>query len=367
MTNPLGAYLHIDLDALADNYRTLQARVGGQCRVAGVVKANAYGVGVEPVARVLRTCEVDFFFVATIDEGCALRALFLDAAVRIAVLGGLLPGTAAEFSAHHLIPVLNDLAQVNAWRAHCSNIGRDDPCVLHVDTGMNRLGLGHEERAAVVRDPSLLAGINLVLVMSHFACADEPENPMTAAQWNMFDEFTRRVCPNVARSMANSAGVYADSAYHADMVRPGMAIYGLNPTPGRPNPMRNVVGLRAPVLQIRTVPAGDTIGYGATFCADAPMRVATLGIGYADGFLRALSNHGHVYVNGAACPVLGRVSMDAVVVDVSAQSSLTVGDFVDVLGPEQGADALANAAGTIGYEILTALGARYARTYHGGI
>ena len=363
MSDPLtGGRLTIDLNAISANIRHFQDVVGPHCAAAGVVKADAYGLGLVPVAQTLRACGVKTFFVATPDEGVALRNLF-PGAENIAILGGLYPGAAQDYRAHRLTPVLNDLGQVNAWRSFAAGA----PCILHIDSGMNRLGLDAADRAAILADPSRLAGLNLHLVMSHFACADDADHPMTARQFSLFDDLARRTCPGVPRSMANSSGAMRLQSYHLDMVRPGMAVYGLNPTPETANPMAPVVRLQVPVLQVRTVPAGDSVGYSATWRADQPTCVATVALGYADGFLRSLSGRGVLYANGVACPVLGRVSMDLVTVDAGGVPGLKPGDVLDVIGPGQGADDLAAQAGTIGYEILTSLGARYRRTYlHSG-
>ena len=371
VNDPLASgQLYVDLQAILSNIRLFQARVGDSCAVAGVVKAEAYGLGMAPIVRIMQIAGLRRFFVATPDEGIYLRTL-LPGGEQIAVLGGLYPGAAQDYLAHRLTPVLNTLAQVDAWRnfaAHGSghSSGHDAggaPCILHIDTGMNRLGLDRAEQNIVMHDPTRLAGLNLSLVMSHFACADEPGHPMNDAQFDAFDRITRAACPGVARSIANSSGVMRNAAYHLDVVRPGMGVYGLNPTPALPNPMHAVVRLRAPILQLRTVSPGDHVGYGASYTASAPLRVATLALGYADGVLRSLSNRGVVYVRGVACPILGRVSMDLITIDVTAISALNPGDLVDILGPDQGADQLADCAGTIGYEILTALGTRYRRVY----
>ena len=348
------ALLRINLDALTHNIRLLQARAA-PARVAGVVKADAYGIGLAQAARVHLACGTDFFFVATPDEGERLRGL-CGGGVKIAVLGGLLAGAEDFYIAHDVMPVLNTPGQVERWRN-----GR--PAVLHIDTGMRRLGFDTHETQRLIDDPDCLRGVNVAVVMSHFACADEPDHSLTRQQYERF----RKVAvlfPGAVKSLSNSAGLFADPAYHFDLVRPGMATYGLNPLPGE-TPMKPVVQLSVRVLQVRTALRGESVGYSATWTAPVEQRIATVALGYADGFLRSLSGRGKMFHRGRALPIVGRVSMDLVTLDISAAPDLGEGDWVDVLGPDQDADALAADAGTIGYEILTGLGARYRRVYHG--
>lgn len=360
MSDTATAILDIDLGALRDNIKLLQQKAPG-AKLAGVVKANAYGLGVADVAPVFRQMGVESFFVATLEEGIALRGI-LGAGPEIFVLCGLMPGAAAVYVAHDLTPVLNDLGQVAEWRT-----GR--PAMLHIDTGMRRLGLDTGEIKTVMADPSCLDGVNLTGVMSHFACADEPGHDLTGWQYAAFTDFTdilSRRFPGLRRSLCNSAGLFASADYHFDLVRPGMAVYGLNPVPGQPNPMRSVVGLKTRILQVHDALAGESIGYGAIEMSRTKRRVATVGLGYADGFLRSLSRRGQLFWQGQACPILGRVSMDLVIVDVTGVSAPepVAGDWLEVLGPQQDADRLAHDAGTIGYEILIQLGPRYTRRVH---
>lgn len=360
--NPL-AVLEIDLTALEKNIRLIQNRVAPTARVAGVVKADAYGLGMAEIAAVHQKTGTPTFFAATPEEGERLRAL-LGPVPEIALLCGLVPGAAGFYRGFGLTPVLNSLGQLAEWRVE----GGAAPAMLHLDTGMNRLGLDRVETARLLSEPALLDGIGLTALLSHFACADEANHPMTKRQKDDFERITAQILaqkPGIRRSLANSAGIFASSSYYYDLVRPGMAVFGLNPTPGQGNPMQNVVKLRARILQIRQIGKNETIGYGATCLCPAPRRAATIGLGYADGFLRSLSNRGVLFWNGQPCPVLGRVSMDLVTVDVTDVTGRTPreGDWIDVLGPDQGADELAEQAGTIGYEILTSLGARYQRRY----
>lgn len=352
------AILDINLDAIKHNIDLIRQRVGPGCAVTGVVKANAYGIGLAQVAQTHLACGTTLFFVATLDEGIALRQIFAAQGVRpdIAVLGGLFHGAEGEYPAYGLIPVLNGLDDIERWN-------RPDPVMIHIDTGMRRLGLDSREMARLLGNPALLKNVNVIAVLSHFACADEPDHPLTGEQYARFKEI-QALFPQAQKSLSNSAGIFTSRDFDFDFVRPGMAVYGLNPIPGQPNPMQPVVQLRARVLQIRTALAGETIGYGATYQCKADRRVATLAIGYADGFLRSLSSRGQVFWQGLALPVLGRVSMDLVTIDASLAPALNAGDWVEILGPHQDADALAAQAGTIGYEILTSLGNRYQRNYH---
>lgn len=348
--------LDINLDALADNIRLLQSRAP-KAAMAGVVKANAYGTGMEQVAGVHRRLGTNTFFVATLDEGIALRKI-LGAGPEIGILGGLFHGTEKEYTAHDLMPVLNSLEAADRWTN-----GR--PAILHIDTGMRRLGLDTRETERLKNDPSLLSHLNIAIVMSHFACADEPGHPLTPEQFAKFNDI-QMLFPKARKSLSNSAGIFVSSDYHFDLIRPGMAIYGLNPTPDQPNPMKPVVQIKTRILQIRDALDGETVGYAASYTAKGTRRIATVALGYADGFLRSLSNRGKMFWQGQAVPIVGRVSMDLVTLDVTdVQGNPQAGDWVWVLGSDQDADTLATAAGTIGYEILTDLGQRYARTYSG--
>jgi len=353
----------VDLQALVENWRQLAFRVGPACLTGAAVKADAYGLGVLPVAGALAQAGCRWFFVATPDEGVTLAQSLAKSApdARVAVLSGPIPGTAHELAAYaNLLPVLNDLGQIAAWRTAAP--GR--AAVLQLDTGMARLGLPPEEIDRLAGDPTLLDGMPVAAIISHLACADEPDHPLNAVQLGEFKAAAARL-PSAARSLAASSGIFLGPDYHFELVRPGAALFGLNPTPTQPNPMRQVVGIKAKILQVREIDAGRTVGYGATYAADRPRRVATLGVGYADGVLRAGSNAARVFLGPVAIPVIGRISMDLVTVDVSAVPPQWVlpGGFVDLLGPQYGADDLARDCGTIGYEVLTRLSRRLLRSY----
>lgn len=360
-----GAWLTVDLAALRDNYRRLRQRLDGVA-CAAVVKADAYGLGAARVAPALAGEGCRQFFVAHLDEALALRPL-LGESCEIFVLNGLPLGAEAEAGAAGVVPVLNSLAQLDAWAALARRQERVLPAVIQVDSGMSRLGLSPAELARLGEAPQRLAGLDLRLVMSHLACADEPAHPANAAQRASFTA-SRRLLPAAPASLANSSGIFLGPEFHFDLARPGVALYGGNPLPGAANPMRPVVRLEAKVIQVRELPAGAAVGYGYSYRAAAPMRVATISLGYADGWQRSLSNAGQAYFGEVALPLVGRVSMDSVTLDVSAlpEAALPPGAVVELLGERQSVDAVAAAAGTIGYEILTSLGHRYHRRYLDG-
>jgi alanine racemase len=353
-----GAVLTIDLGAIVDNWRLL-ARTAG-VPSAAVVKADGYGLGAAPVGQALARAGCEDFFVAQIEEGVALRSSLPQA--RIAVLNGTLPGTETTLLRHRLTPVLNDPGQVERWLAQ----GGGAPAILHVDTGMNRLGIDPTGFGRLADDPRVQA-YPWAMVMSHLACADEPDHVLNEEQRRRFDAARRRF-PSIRASLAASSGVFLGSAYAYDMVRPGAALYGIAPCPNRPNPLRRTVALAARILQVRAVDRGMTVGYGAAHSARAETRVATIAVGYADGYLRSGSGRGQLRIAGFDVPLIGRVSMDLVTVDVTAvpETLAHPGAFIEVIGPSRPPDQVAADAGTIGYEILTSLGQRYHRRYLDG-
>jgi alanine racemase len=355
------AILHIDLGAIAANWRALATRAAPGA-VAGVVKANAYGLGAARVAPALYAAGCRHFFVAHLAEGIALRAA-LGAGPMIAVLNGFAPGADQDAG---LVPVLNSLGDVLAHAAAGRSAHWAQPALLHLDTGMARLGLDAGEQARLAADRSLLAGLDLLYVMSHLACADEPDHPLNGEQAARFARACA-VLPRLKRSFANSSGLFLGADYASDLARPGCALYGINPTPGAPNPMRPVIRLEAPILQIRDIPAGASVGYGASFMAACPSRIATIAVGYADGYLRSLSGRGVAAYRDMILPMVGRVSMDLITLDVTEAPGLAPGDRVTLIGgTAPSPDDLAAQAGTIGYEILTSLGDRYRRAYGAG-
>jgi alanine racemase len=356
-----GATLTIDLGAIAANYRLLAGRApGADC--AAVVKADAYGLGAAEVAPALWAAGARRFFVAQAGEGVALRAILPDA--EIGILNGLSPGEAGEYAAHGLVPVLNDLGQIAEWQAAARAAQRPLPAILQTDTGMARLGMEPREHAILAAEPERLEGLELKLVMSHLACADTPGHPMTAEQIALFTAHCAAL-PPAPRSLANSAGVLLGPECHFEVLRPGVAIYGGNPIPECPSPLAPCVRLAGKILQLRQIDRHRSVGYGATYRAPDTARLATIAVGYADGYLRAAGNQASAYWRDIRLPLVGRVSMDLITLDISAvpEGALGPGDTVDLLGPHYGVDELARDAGTIPYEILTDLGPRYARRY----
>jgi alanine racemase len=355
-----GAVLTVDLDAIAANYCLLRDRLGTTA-CAAVVKADAYGLGADRVAPALHEAGCRRFFVALLDEGIALRRALPEAEIYVFI--GPLPGTAPVYREHRLIPVLNDLGQVERWQRFG---GGPLPAVLQIDTGMNRLGLGPDESARLVAEPERLAGIDLRYVMSHLVSAEIADDALNRTQLDRFVA-VRDKLPALAASLANSSGIFLGPAFHFDLARPGAALYGVNPTPGAPNPMRNVVRLEGRIVQVRDVDSPMTVGYGATHRVAKKGKIATISVGYADGYLRSLSGRGSCQIGGVRVPVVGRVSMDLITVDVSnvPMQDLEPGGFAALLGDDHGVDDLAREGGTIGYEILTALGRRYHRHYLG--
>ncbi|WP_149538510.1 alanine racemase [Siccirubricoccus phaeus] len=349
------AVLTIDLGAIAANWAMLRDRAAPGL-VAAAVKADGYGLGAAPVGRALLAAGCRHFFVADLAEGMALRAV-LGPGPMIAVLSGFAPGGDEDAA---LVPVLNGLADLTAHAA----AGRRRPVILHVDTGMSRLGLPPTEFELLAAEPGRLGPLQLLYVMTHLAAADEPAHPANAVQAARFAAARARL-PGVPTSFANSAGLFLGADFASDLSRPGCALYGINPTPGAANPMRQVVTLSAPILQVREIPAGETVGYGAAWQAARPSRIATVAAGYADGYLRALSGRAVGILAGRPVPLVGRVSMDLITFDVTDVPACRPGEMIQLLGPGNTPDEVAARAGTIGYEILTSLGARYRRDYLG--
>lgn len=348
--------LTVDLDALARNYRTLrEAAPNSTCGAA--VKANAYGLGVAPVVGRLWGEGCRHFFVATLQEGIELRALLPGA--RVFVFEGANESTAAGVIGADLIPVLNSIEQIRRW----STAGSGRPAAIHVDTGMSRLGLTDAE-VREVRRSGLLDGIRLQYALTHLACAAAPADPLNARQVQDFADLLA-LLPAVRTSIGGSAGILLGPEFQGDLVRPGIALFGGNPFAEGGSPMEPVVTLEGVVLQTRTVTRQQTVGYGATHTVRSGARLATVGVGYADGYPRALGNRGVAFAAGTEVPVIGRVSMDLITLDVSGLSPARVqpGDYVELLGHHVLLDDLARNAGTIGYEILTGLGSRWQRRY----
>jgi alanine racemase len=357
-----GGILTIDLAAIVANWRALRARAApAQC--AAVIKADGYGCGIEQVAGALAKAGCDTFFVANLAEARRARTAAAEAAIY--VLNGLLPGTAPAYAETNLRPVLGSSAEFDEWKAFRAASGWRGGAALHIDTGMNRLGFPHEEAAQLATRIRSDHGISLV--MSHFACSEE-DHPLNAIQIERFRS-VRALFPGIAGSLANSSGIFLGPDAHHDLVRPGVALYGANPTPGKPNPMQAVATLEGRIVQLRDVEQGATVGYSATWTAKRPTRLAAVSVGYADGFLRAASASdskagAEAVVSGQRCPLAGRISMDLIAIDVTdVPIPPRRGELVTLLGRSIGVDDLAARAGTIGYEVLTSLGRRYRRIY----
>ena len=358
--------LTIDLGALSGNWQDLAARAG-DAATAAVVKGDAYGIGIAPAARALAEAGCHSFFVALPEEGISVREAVSDAAIY--VLGGLLPGAGDTYAAADLRPVLNSRPEIEEWIA-LRRTGVPTSAALHIDTGMNRLGLTLGELRKLAERRDLREALGLSLVMSHLACADTPEHPLNRKQLAAF-RAVRTLIPDMPASLANSAGIFLGPEYHFDVVRPGIALYGGRSVNGVENPMRPVVKLEALVLQVREGKAGETVGYGASETLRRQSRIAIVGVGYADGYQRrAGASDRRIgasgFLRGVPAPILGRVSMDLIALDVTDVPGAERGDWVELFGPNIAVDDVAAHADTIGYEFLTALGRRYSRTYVGG-
>jgi alanine racemase len=368
---PLSArsVLTINLDAIRANWAKLN-QASGRAECAGMIKADAYGLGLEPIMRTLASEGCRTYFVATIDEG--RRSRLVQPGAVIYVLDGLLPGAEPNYTGFDLRPTLSSLAEVRDWAAYSRARGRRLPAALHIDTGLNRMGLTEAEIDAAVAEPELFESFELTLILSHLACADTPSNPMNEMQRQRF-EFLRAKLPAAPASLGNTAATFTSPQFHYDLVRPGIGLYGGRAREDQPNPMRPVVTCAARILQVRELAPGASIGYGATYRVHRPSRIATLGIGYADGFLRGLSvadgEAGTMgYIGPHPVPIVGRVSMDFITVDVTdvPEPLARRGAWVEVMGERITVDDLTDKAGTIGYELLTRLGQRVHRVYEGG-
>ena len=359
--------LTVDLDAIVANWRKLEkTAVPAEC--SAVIKANAYGCGIEPVARALAKAGCKTFFVATIDEARAARAAAPSSALY--VLNGFMQNTGEAYAKVDAKPVIGDLNELAEWDVFCRRNGWSGGAAIHIDTGMHRLGLTLAEAQGLI--PRINAGDHgISLVMSHLACAESLHHPMNARQLATFREIAS-LFTGVPASLSNSSGIFLGAPFQFDMVRPGAALYGVNPTPEADNPMQGVIDLKARVMRIREIERGDSVGYGATWTARRPTRLAIVAAGYADGYFRAGgSNDGtrgaEAVVADKRCPVAGRISMDLMAIDVTdlEKNAVRRGHLVTLIGEGVTVDELAHHFGTIGYEVLTSLGARHTRIYKG--
>jgi alanine racemase len=365
---PATGVLTVDLDAIVANWRKLEKMaVPAEC--AGVIKADAYGCGLAPVARALSGAGCKTFFVATLKEARDARNALPQAAIY--VLDGFFQNCGDTYAKINARPVIGDLNELAEWDVFCRRSGWEGGAGIQIDTGMNRLGLTITEAQGII--PRINAGDHgISLVMSHLACAETLHHPQNARQLSTFREIAS-LFSGVPASLANSSGVFLGAQFQFDLVRPGAALYGINPTPEADNPMQSVVDLKARIVQIRSIDKGETVGYGGTWTARRPTKLAIVSAGYADGYFRAGgSNDGtrgaEVIVAGKRCPIAGRVSMDLIAVDITdlEKNAARRGHMATLMGEGITVDELAHHFGTIGYEVLTSLGPRYARVYKGG-
>ena len=362
-----GGTLQVDLAAIEANWRTL-ARQIRTAECAAVVKANAYGLGLEAVAAKLDKAGCKTFFVADLAEARRLRARAREPAIY--VLNGFSPDCGASFIEIGAQPVINSTTELAEWDAFVAERNWRGGAGLHIDTGMNRLGISVDEAVALA--PRVQTDNHgITLVMSHLACAEIPGHALNAKQIRLFNE-VRSLFRGVPASLANSSAIFLGDSAHCDLARPGAALYGINPTPGRPNPMQGVVGLNGRILQIRTLERGESVGYGASWTARRPTRIAVAALGYADGLPRAASGsergrNGMASIAGRLCPIAGRISMDLTCIDITELPDGVVrrDDLATFIGEGISVDDLGASAGTIGYEILTRLGARCRVVYRG--
>ena len=360
-----GGVLSIDLKALQRNYLKLQAQVRpAECGAS--VKADAYGIGMEAAAKALWAAGCRTFFVALPEEGKRLRGLLPQGVIY--VLEGLFAGEGQFYGEHGLRPALGQMGEVEEWAQYCRARGRRLPAALHIETGINRLGLQLPELKALARRKDVFSAFELSLVISHLARADEEEHQFNRQQLESFNSL-RKLLPPAPGSLANSPGAFLGPAYHHDLVRPGIGLYGGNPFFGRDNPFEAVATVEARILQVKSLGAGERVGYGGVFVAGRPSRIAVIAAGYADGYPRSCSalpegGPASVWMGGQLAPVVGRVSMDMITVDVTdVPGEPKVGDMAELMGRHVGVDDIARWSGSIAYEILTRLGSRYLRLY----
>lgn len=363
-----GGVLTVDLDAIIANWRKLEkTAVPAEC--SAVIKADAYGCGTAQVAQALNKAGCKTFFVATIEEARTARAALPDATIY--VLGGYFQNTGEHYAKINCRPVIGDLNELAEWDVFCRRTGWSGGAAIHIDTGMNRLGLTLAEAQAII--PRINAGDHgITLVMSHLVSAEQLNSPVNARQLAAFRGIASEFS-GVPAALANSSGIFLGAPFQFDLVRPGAALYGVNPTPEADNPMQPVVDLKARIVQVRTIERGESVGYGGTWTARRPTKLAIIAVGYADGYFRAASSNdgtrgAEVIVAGKRCPVAGRVSMDLIAIDITdlPPNAARRGHLVTLLGEGITVDELAHHFGTIGYEVLTSLGHRYARVYKGG-
>lgn len=359
------ALLEVDLNNIADNYRFIKNRLKAGTVCAAVVKADSYGLGSVKVAKKLYDeCGCRNFYTAYFSEAQKLDAIEES---EIFVLHGFAGVSPDDFVGTNIVPVLNSMEDIELWKECSKRHGKKLPASIHIDTGMNRLGIDIEKDIPIIANSDLEKFVDIKYLMSHLACAEEKNNPKNPEQLEKFNYAVKALGIKSRLSFANSSGVFLGEGYHFDQVRPGAALYGINPETDEQNKMKPVISLKAKILQLRDVKNGETVGYGASYRVSKSSKLATIAVGYADGLLRSFAvNDGYFYINKKKTPLVGRVSMDAVVIDITdIEVEVKVGDWVDIIGEHQTVDNFAVSAGTIGYEVLTALGSRYKRVYKG--
>jgi len=355
--------LKVDLSAIRENYRIFQKECGN-ATVGAAVKADCYGLGFAPISKILESEGCRDFFVASSLEGIALRAV-LNQSANIYVLNGVFDDDAKEMIVHNLIPALSNLPQIKLWQKMAEKIKTTLPCLLHFNTGINRFGIVTDNIEGLAENIKT-SSLNVLYVMSHLVSSEEKDNPLNKIQLERFNQIAAHF-PNSKKSLSNSGGIFLGKEYHFDLVRPGAGLYGLNPAPYLPkNPMHNTATLLAPIIQLQEVEAGEAIGYNETYQVKERGTFATIPIGYADGYMRALSNNGITYIKEQEASIVGRISMDLTVLDVSNidPAMLYLGQMVEVMGNNIPPDKIAHLCGTSGYEILTMLGNRFQRRYN---
>lgn len=354
--------LEIDLLKIQQNYQILTG-ICNNSDVAAVVKADAYGLGAIEIAQALQQKGCTDFFVAHIEEGIKLRNV-LDNKTNIYVLNGSFKDDTKNYYQFSLTPILNNLEQIEIWQQHCTHLNKRIPCVIHINTGMNRMGIDILESSQLDQILHLVKQLDIKFIMSHLAASEDYNNIYNTIQLEKFKK-SASFFPDIKASFANSSGIFLGNPYHFDIVRPGIALYGGNPTPNKINPMYNAIKLTAPIIQLRKLAPESFIGYNMTFTANRDMLIATLPIGYADGYSRGFSNCGEVYIDGHKARVVGRVSMDFITIDVTdiPSDKIFLGANVEIIGDNCTIDKMADIIGTISYDVITQLGNRYKRIY----
>ena len=353
------ATLSVKLSSIGHNYNILKS-IANNSICSAVVKANAYGLGVRKISNKLINAGCTNFFVAHLNEGIELRNI-IGNDFNIFILHGPKYNQPESFHKNNLIPVINSNEQLKLWNDFAVGISKQLPAIIHIDTGMNRLGLNIKDAEELSKNGNATSNIDIKYIMSHLACASEPDSKMNIEQLDKFNNI-RKFFPDIPATLSNSAGILLGSEYHFDMVRPGIALYGGGIKQDDVN-IKNVIELKSSILQIRNIDSDQTVGYGATRTIKAGSRIATIPIGYADGYLRSLGNNSYLYIDDVKIPVIGRVSMDMIVADISNINNVTIDSKVEILGENCTINSIADLAGTISYEILTNLGSRYSRKY----